>query len=184
MKKGQSVGNRHTGETLTMLVSEEDNDGTLQLYRVHLPPHRPSPPLHYHLELSETFTALEGTLDMYLGRERKHIRLTSGESVTAQIGQLHTFANNSDQPCTMTVETRPAGDVVKAFQVAYGVANDGGASPDGLHRNPLIRLRFVEIAEGFLPFPPLPLQRFVLRVAHVISLVTGVERQIQRYISD
>ena len=105
MKKDHTVGNRHTGETLTMLVSEEDNDGTLQLYRVYLPPHRPSPPLHYHLEFSETFTALEGTLDMYLGRERKHIRLTSGQSVTAQIGQLHTFANTSDQPCTMTVET-------------------------------------------------------------------------------
>lgn len=167
-----------------MLVSEEDNNGTSQLYRVHLPPHRPGPPLHYHLEFSETFTALEGTLGMYLGRERKHIRLTSGESVTAQIGQLHTFANNSDQPCTMTVETRPAGGVVKAFQVAYGVANEGGASPDGLPRNPLIRLRFIEIAQGFLPLPPLPIQRFVLRVAHVTALVTGIERQIQRYISD
>ncbi len=184
MKKGQTVGNRQTGETLTMLASEEDNDGTLQLYRVHLPPHRPSPPLHYHLAFTETFTALDGTLDMYLGRERKHVRLTSGESVTAQIGQLHTFANNSDEPCTMTVETRPAGSVVKAFQLAYGVANDGGAARDGLPKNPLVRLRFIGIAQGFLLLPPLPLQKLVLRLAFVIAKFTGVERRIQRYISD
>jgi mannose-6-phosphate isomerase-like protein (cupin superfamily) len=184
MKKGQTVGNRQTGETLTMLVSEEDNDGTLQLYRVHLPPHRPSPALHYHLAFTETFTALDGTLDMYLGRERKHVRLTSGEGVTAQIGQLHTFANNSDEPCTMTVETRPAGGVVKAFQLAYGAANDGGAARDGLPKNPLVRLRFIGIAQGFLLLPPLPLQKLVLRLAFVIAKLTGVERRIQRYISD
>jgi hypothetical protein len=28
----------------------------------------------------------------------------------------------------MTVDTRPAGGVVKAFQLAYGVANAGGAA--------------------------------------------------------
>jgi len=37
------------GETLTMLVSEEENGGACQPYEVHLPPYRPSPPLHYHL---------------------------------------------------------------------------------------------------------------------------------------
>jgi len=30
MKKNLTIGNRQTGETLTMLVSEEENCGTLQ----------------------------------------------------------------------------------------------------------------------------------------------------------
>jgi hypothetical protein len=56
MKAGQTIRNRRTGETLTMLVSEEDNGGARQLYRVYLPTHRPSPRLHYHLAFAEKFT--------------------------------------------------------------------------------------------------------------------------------
>jgi mannose-6-phosphate isomerase-like protein (cupin superfamily) len=112
MKKGHTIGNQQTGESLTMLVSEEDNDGAFQLYRVLLPPHRASPLLHCHLAFTETFTALDGTSDMYFGRERRHVRLQSGDSVTAQIGQPHTFAKDSDEPCIMTVETRPPGGAV------------------------------------------------------------------------
>jgi hypothetical protein len=33
MKKNQSIRNEKTGETLTMLISEEVNGGTRQLYR-------------------------------------------------------------------------------------------------------------------------------------------------------
>jgi hypothetical protein len=45
-------------------------------------------------------------LDMYLGRERKHVVLNPQESLTAQIGQLHTFANERDVPAVITVETK------------------------------------------------------------------------------
>lgn len=178
MKKNQTIGNKQTGETLTMLVSDEDNAGALQLYRVHLPPHRPSPPLHYHLAFTETFTAQEGTLDIYLGRERQHILLKPGESATAEIGQPHTFANHANAPSVMTVETKPAGGVVKAFQLAYGVANDGGAAKDGLPKNPLVRLRFIEISQGFLPGIPLWAQRTVFSVAAFLAKVTGVEKRL------
>lgn len=58
MKADDTVSN--TGETLTMLVSEEDNGGVRQLYQVRLPPRRRSPPLHYHLRLTETFSVMEG----------------------------------------------------------------------------------------------------------------------------
>jgi mannose-6-phosphate isomerase-like protein (cupin superfamily) len=159
MKKDQTIGNRHTGETLTLLVSEEENGGARQFYRVRLPPRRRSPPLHYHIAFTETFACVEGTLDMYFGRERRHLRLKPGESVTAEIRQPHTFANDSDQPCLMTVETHPAGGVVKAFQLAYGIANDGGAASDGLPKNPIVRLRFIQISQGFLPRSRSPSKR-------------------------
>jgi mannose-6-phosphate isomerase-like protein (cupin superfamily) len=179
MKKDQTIGNRQTGETLTMLISEEENGGALQFYRVHLPPHRPSPPLHYHIAFTETFTAVEGTLDIYLGRKRRHVPLGPGESITADIGQPHTFANDSEEPCTATVETRPAGGVVKAFQLAYGIANDGGAAGDGLPKNPLVRLRFIQISQGFLPVFPLGLQRAVFATAAGLARITGIERHLR-----
>lgn len=82
----------------------------------------------------------------------------------------------------MTVETKPAGSVVKAFQLAYAVANDGGAATDGLPKNPLIRLRFVALTEGFVPGPPLKLQQFVLSAAALLAQFTGAERRVRRYL--
>jgi hypothetical protein len=41
MKKNQIIRNNATGETLTMLVSDEENGGACQLYEARLP-HRPS----------------------------------------------------------------------------------------------------------------------------------------------
>jgi hypothetical protein len=56
MTKNQILRNKATGETLTMLVSEEENGGACQLYEVLLPPHRPGPPLHYHVDFIEART--------------------------------------------------------------------------------------------------------------------------------
>jgi mannose-6-phosphate isomerase-like protein (cupin superfamily) len=184
MKTGQTIGNHQTGETLTMLISEEENGRVQQLYRVELPPHRPSPPLHYHVAFTETFTAVNGTLDIYLGRGRSHVRLGPGESATAQIGQPHTFANDSGEPCTMTVTTRPAGGVVRAFQLAYAIANAGGAAKDGLPKNPLIRLRFIQISQGFLPGIPIALQKLVFGVAALLAKATGIEKRVEQHLAD
>jgi mannose-6-phosphate isomerase-like protein (cupin superfamily) len=181
MKKNQTLRNNATGETLTMLVSEEENGGACQLYEVLLPPHRPGPPLHYHLDFIETFAVKHGQLDLYLGKELKHLPLVSGESATAQIRQPHRFANGHDEPVIFTIETKPAGGVVKAFQLAYGIANEGGAARDGLPKNLIARLVFIKTAEGYLPGIPLVLQRFVSSCATFMARVTGLEKTWQAY---
>ena len=53
-----------------------------------------------------------------------------------------------------TIKTEPAGGVVKAFQLAYGIANDGGAAKDGLPKNSVARLVLVETTQGYLPVLP------------------------------
>jgi mannose-6-phosphate isomerase-like protein (cupin superfamily) len=93
MLSGETIRNDVTGETLTMLES----GGVRQLYAVRIPPHRPSPPLHYHVAFAETFTVMEGALDFYLGRERRRVTLGPGHRVTAEIGQPHTFGNDRDE---------------------------------------------------------------------------------------
>ncbi len=182
MRNNQVIRNEETGESLTMLASEHDSGGKRQIYRVELPANRPSPPLHYHVAFIEKFSVVEGTLDVYLGKRREHRRLRKGESVTVEKLQLHTFANSSDSPCKMQVETIPAGGVVRAFQLAYGVANEGNASDDGLPANPIVRLRFVQISQGFLPRIPMAIQRAVFAIAAVISKVTVLEAHIQKHL--
>ena len=72
-----------------MLVSEEENSGACQLYQVCLPPRRPSPPLHYHVDFIETFNVKQGQLDIYVDRDQKHLLLLPGDNATAHIRQPH-----------------------------------------------------------------------------------------------
>lgn len=169
MRSGETIRNEVTGETLTMLEGERESGGVRQLYAVLLPAHRPSPPLHYHVAFTETFTVTEGTLDVFLGRERRRVTLTAGESVTAELRQPHTFANDRDLPVRFTVETRPPGGVVGAFQMAYAVANAGGAAKDGLPRRPLMRLRFIRQAQGFVPGVPFWVQKGLFAVVGFVA---------------
>jgi hypothetical protein len=67
MKAGQTIRKNSTGETLTVLVSEEDNGGEYQLYEVQLPSRQSGPPLHNHVDFTETCTVNGGKLDIYLG---------------------------------------------------------------------------------------------------------------------
>jgi mannose-6-phosphate isomerase-like protein (cupin superfamily) len=181
MKRNQVIKNNATGERLTMLVSEEENGGARQLYEVYLPARRPSPPLHYHLDCTETFTVKQGKLDIYTDRDEKHALLHPGQSVTAQIGQAHRFANEHDEAVIFTVETKPAGAVVKAFQLAYGIANEGGAAKDGLPKNPIARVVFVKTTQGYLPDFPRVLQRMVFGCATLLAKITGLERRWKIY---
>jgi quercetin dioxygenase-like cupin family protein len=116
-----------------MLVSDEENGGACQLYEVRLPPHRPGPPLHYRVDFIETFTVKRGKLDIFVDSDQKHLLLQPGENATAYVRQPHRFANDYDEPAIFTVKAKPAGGVVRAFQLAYGIANDGGAARDGLN---------------------------------------------------
>jgi len=182
MKPGQTIGNKNTGETLTLLVSEDDNDGASNKYEIFLPAHRPSPPLHYHTDFIEIFTVSRGVLDFYLDKEERHVRVMAGQSVTANIRQLHRFANEHDEPVVFTVEARPAGGLVKAFQLAYGIANSGGADKDGLPANPLVKLYFIRLSQGYLAGIPLFLQKAVTGIASFILTVTGKKRELNKYL--
>ena len=183
MLKNQTIRNNATGETLTMLVSEDENGGTCQLYEVHLPPNRPSPSLHYHVDFTETFTVKSGKLDFYVGTEPRRLSLQPGDSITAQLRQPHRFANDHDEAVRFTGKTKPAGGVVKAFQMAYGIANDGAAAPDGLPKNPIAWLVFVKTAQGYLPSIPLALQKLTFACAEFVAKITGMEKKWQVYFS-
>ena len=70
---------------------------------------------------------------------------------------------------------------MRAFQVAYGVANDGGASSDGLPKNLIVRLVFIRMSEGFVPRVPLIVQKAILSAAALIARVAGIEERLTKY---
>ena len=131
------------------------------------------------MDFTETFTVKQGKLDFYVGRE--HLLLQSGESATAEIRQPHRFANEHDEPVIFTVKTKPAGGVVKAFQLAYGISNDGGAARDGLPKNPIARLVFVKTTQGYLPGIPRALQRVAFGCAASLARVARLDKRWQLF---
>jgi hypothetical protein len=121
------------------------------------------------VDFTETFTVTTGQLDIYVDAEPRRLLLRAGDSVTAQLRQPHRFANDHDEAVTFTVETKPAGGEANAFQMAYGIANDAGAAPDGLPKNTMARLVFVKTAQGYLPDIPLTLQTLVFSCAQFVA---------------
>jgi hypothetical protein len=79
------------------------------------------------------------------------------------------------------IKTEPAGGVVKAFQLAHGIANDGGAGKDGLPKNPVARLVFIKTTQGYLPAFPRTLQRIVFSCAALVATPTGLEKRWRVY---
>jgi hypothetical protein len=99
----------------------------------------------------------------------------------AHLRQPHRFANDYDEPVIFTIKTESAGGVVKAFQLAYGIANDGGAANDGLPKNPIARLVFAKTAQGYLPGIPRAIQHILFSCAASIARVAGLEKKWSAY---
>ena len=183
MKPNDVITNEKLGETLTLLVSAKDTGGARNKYEITMPAHADGPYAHFHTRFKEVFTVTKGVLDFYLGNEKARTTLTEGQSITAEIGQLHAFRNNSDEPVRFTVEGIPAGGFVDAFQLACGVANAGQAGQDGLPASLLEKLYFVRLTKGFLPRVPVFIQQAAFSLATFWLALTGRKKQLDSYIS-
>jgi quercetin dioxygenase-like cupin family protein len=62
-----------TGETVTIRASGRDNGGPRFEVDALLPPRLSGPPRHRHLAQTETFTVLEGSLRVVLGRKVREL---------------------------------------------------------------------------------------------------------------
>jgi hypothetical protein len=80
-----------------------------------------------------------------------------------------------------TIKTEPDGGVLKAFQLAHGIANGGGAAKHGLPKNPVAGLVFVKTTQGYLPAFPRTLQRIAFSCAALVAKLTGLEKSWQVY---
>lgn len=183
MKPNDVITNVKLNQTLTLLVSAKDTGGARNKYEITMPAHADGPYAHFHTEFKEVFTVTKGTLDFYLGNDKVLTTLTEGQSITAEIGQLHAFKNNSDAPVSFTVEGIPAGGFVNAFQMACGVAKEGKAGADGLPANLLEKLYFIRLTRGFLPRVPVFIQKRAFSLATFLLALTGRKKRLDSYIS-
>lgn len=65
------------------------------------------PPPHYHSNYNELFLVTEGQLEFVVDGELRIVG--PGETVDLPPGTMHTFTNNSDQPCSWVNVHSPKG---------------------------------------------------------------------------
>jgi quercetin dioxygenase-like cupin family protein len=107
--KAQSEKEQHlgvVGDTYTILISGKDTAGHFCLIDMFVPPGG-GPPPHRH-DFEETFSLLEGELDLTFRGEKSTVR--AGETVNIPANAPHQFHNSSDQPARMLCTCSPAGN--------------------------------------------------------------------------
>jgi quercetin dioxygenase-like cupin family protein len=117
-------------DTAVFIETARETNGAYSLIEVELAPGG-GVSSHYHKAFRETFTCLEGELQVQLGN-RLHTLKAGDAPATAEMGVLHRFFNSSDKPCRFSVHISPGSrGFEESLQIAYGLARDGKANKKG-----------------------------------------------------
>jgi quercetin dioxygenase-like cupin family protein len=127
---GDTLVNSATGEELTFLQTAASTNGEYVEVVAVVQPGGAVAAAHVHPKQSETFTAIEGTLDLRVGKQR--IRLTQGESATVEAGTAHKFWNAGDEPIMFHCTISPALQFESLIESMFGLARDGKTNKKGM----------------------------------------------------
>ena len=101
----------------------EDTDGEVLEANSWLGPHSPSPPVHVHDNVEDSFEIVEGRLDVKLdGTWRTY---GPGERAAAAPGHRHTLRNSHDEPVRFINRHRPAADNEGFFRDMASLTSTG-----------------------------------------------------------
>ena len=106
------------GDTYTILLTGKDTAGRFCLIDMYVPPGG-GPPPHRH-DFEETFTLLEGELEVVFRGEKQVVR--AGETINVPANAPHQFHNSSNQPARMLCICAPAGQEEFFMEIGVPVA--------------------------------------------------------------
>jgi quercetin dioxygenase-like cupin family protein len=178
-RAGQVIDNPITGERITFLKTSADTEGELLSVEVELPPRAKGVPLHYHLEQTERFEVLDGTLDVHAGAQDRLLR--PGEVVEVPPRVLHRFGNDSDQPTRFRSEIRPPRRIETMLEATHGLARDGKTNRNSVPKNPFQLGLLVELSESYLPGPPIPIQQVIFGSLARLARLLGYSDEFPEY---
>ncbi|GAB3949657.1 hypothetical protein GCM10028805_26280 [Spirosoma harenae] len=130
---GRTITNPILKEDTIFLEISRENGGRHTLIDVLLSKGAGNP-MHYHDDVSEEFTCLEGELSIQIGKQV--IRLKPGESITAPARSKHRFFNQSGESCRFQCRFTPGfPGFEQSLQISYGLARDGKTTARGMPKN-------------------------------------------------
>ena len=172
------IVNPVTGDRMTILQPSHQSQGRYAKIQFDLPPGAKGSPLHYHSAMAETFTVIQGTLVLEVGKKGNRRTLQAGECLNVPAGMHHSFCNPSGEWVTFTTENTPAEGFERFLRGLYGLAIDGKVNPEGMPTN-LFQLAILLQLSDTVPVG-MPLWIFtglmgaLVRVAHLFRVETAL----------
>jgi quercetin dioxygenase-like cupin family protein len=114
------------GDTYTILLTGRETAGRFCLIDMYVPPGG-GPPPHRH-DFEETFTLLEGELDVVFRGAKQVIR--AGETIHVPANAPHQFHNSSTRPARMLCICSPAGQEEFFMEIGVPVATRTTPPPE------------------------------------------------------
>jgi len=175
------IVNPVTGDQMTILSPSRHSYGTYTKICFDLPPKAKGSPLHYHTNMDETFTVLNGCLEMEVGKKGNRRTLQAGESLWVPAKMHHSFCNTSNDWVSFTTENRPAEGFERFIRGLYGLAIDGKVNSEGMPKN-LLQLAVLLKYSDTIPvgIPKLPFS-LLLETLVWIAQLFQVERSLLKY---
>ncbi|GAA6617767.1 cupin domain-containing protein [Scytonema sp. NUACC26] len=180
-QQSETIVNPVTGDRMTVLHSNPLGEGAYFKVRFDLPPGAKGSPLHYHTKMGETFTVLQGCLEMEVGGRGKRLTLQAGESVHVPPGVQHSFRNASEEWVTYTSENTPARKFEQFIRGLFGLAIDGKTNDEGMPTNPLHLALLLRKADTVLVGPPRLVQKLLIDALIQVADWLGSEQAIVKY---
>lgn len=176
----RTVSNPVMGVTVTFLTASDETAGAYVEAQVRIPAGEPGPPMHFHIDFEETFTAVQGRLLLDHG-DRRRVELSPGESVHVERTVPHRYFNDGDEPVVFNFVARPGFAYELGIRASFGLAVDGRTTSNGTPRN-LAELALVfALSRSFLASVPLWLQRGLTAIGVRIATWCGYDPEFSRY---
>ncbi len=158
-----SIGERLVhpdGRSVTFRDRGTDERGDYVVIEHHITRTGPLNGPHWHPELTESFTVLEGSMRFIVDSQER--TLLAGESLTVHPRQVHQFWNTSVSGLKAVHEIRPPGRHWQMFKVVHKLETEGKMSKKGVPYHPLWLGVAWECIDGYLAGPPRFLQTVLL----------------------
>ena len=178
--KVRTIENPIIKDRITFVRTSAETGGEFSEIIVELSPGGGNEP-HFHTLYSESFTPIEGSLGVLVGRDRKLIE--PGETATVPPGVVHCFFNSSEHIVRFKGEARPGYPGLELFaQIAYGLARDGYVNKKGYPNRINHIALLMEMGDIRIPGPTFRLLGPVLGWIASRARRRGVEQDlIERY---
>lgn len=138
------------GEKIFFAEMSCDNNGKRTVIEAELSAHAKGTPLHYHNNITETFSVLDGELCIEMNKEK--LVLKKGESAHVPVYAHHRFYNDSGKPVKFRAEIIPGcPGFEKSVKIVHGLAKDGKCNSKGIPKNISELAVLFDLGEGRVP---------------------------------
>ena len=170
--KNKIIRNPATGQHIRFLQTSCDTEGQLLEMESTFAPHSVEPLQHYHPKQHETFTVLEGSLQVRING-RVWV-LQAGDTLEIPAKTSHAMWNASDKKAVVNWKVEPALCTEYFLETGMGLAAQGKVNKKGLPpilQTALLAERYKNVFR--LAKPPYMLQRAVFKVLAPVAKWKG-----------